>query len=354
MNQEKPKVSVIVPIYNVERYLERCVNSLLNQTLRNIEIILVDDGSPDGCPAMCDKFASMDNRVHVIHKENGGLSSARNEGLKYVTAEYYMFVDSDDWLDLETCKVCYDEIVASNADCLMFSYTKEFGNHSIINHIFNSNKFVWDESKIKTHIHRKLFGLIDKELARPQDGDLIVSACMQLFKTSKFSHIRFVDTNIIGTEDCWYQILLYENCQRFVYIDRPFYHYLRINESSLTTKYNPNLFARWQKMYDYMEEYIVKHNKGEEYAKALKNRIALSVLGAGINQTHSDDNLIEGSKHIKEMLQSERYKEALSQLDVSVMPLTWRFFFFLVRYKQTFLLFTMLKIIEYLRTHKTI
>lgn len=100
MNQEKPKVSVIVPIYNVERYLERCVNSLLNQTLRNIEIILVDDGSPDGCPAMCDKFASMDNRVHVIHKENGGLSSARNEGLKYVTAEYYMFVDSDDWLDL--------------------------------------------------------------------------------------------------------------------------------------------------------------------------------------------------------------------------------------------------------------
>mgnify|MGYP004419323077 FL=1 len=103
-----------------------------------------------------------------------------------------------------------------------------------------------------------------------------------------------------------------------------------------------------------MEEYIVKHNKGEEYAKALKNRIALSVLGAGINQTHSDDNLIEGSKHIKEMLQSERYKEALSQLDVSVMPLTWRFFFFLVRYKQTFLLFTMLKIIEYLRTHKTI
>ena len=71
MNQEKPKVSVIVPIYNVERYLERCVNSLLNQTLRNIEIILVDDGSLDGCPAMCDKFASMDNREHVIHKENG-------------------------------------------------------------------------------------------------------------------------------------------------------------------------------------------------------------------------------------------------------------------------------------------
>lgn len=101
-----------------------------------------------------------------------------------------------------------------------------------------------------------------------------------------------------------------------------------------------------------MEEYIVKHNKGEEYAKALKNRIALSVLGAGVNQTHSDDNLIEGSKHIKEMLQSERYKEALSQLDVSVMPFAWKFFFFLAKHQHTLLLFSMLKFIEYLRKHK--
>lgn len=188
MNQEKPKISVIVPVYNVENYLSRCVDSLLNQTLRDIEIILVDDGSPDKCPEMCDEYAKMDNRVHVIHKENGGLSSARNEGLKYIKGEYYMFVDSDDWIDTETCKVCYEEIIASESDCLMFSYTKEFGNHSIINHVFHHDKIIWDEPDVKEHIHRRLFGLIGQELARPQDSDLIVSAWMQLFKASKFKN----------------------------------------------------------------------------------------------------------------------------------------------------------------------
>lgn len=349
---DNPLISVIVPVYNVEKYLDRCVKSLINQTFHDIEIILVDDGSPDGCPAICDDYARMDSRIRVVHKVNGGLSSARNEGLKHIIGEYYMFVDSDDWLDEETCKVCYDEIVVSDADCLMFSYTKEFGNHSIINHVFNQDKIVWDEPEIKAYIHRRLFGLIGKELVRPQDGDLIVSACMQLFKTSKFKDIRFVDTKIIGTEDCWYQILLYENCNRFVYIDRPFYHYLRINEGSLTTKYNPHLFERWQRMYDYMEEYIVKHNKGEEYTKALENRIALSILGAGINQTHSNDSLIEGSRLIKEMLQCKRYEVALSKLDTSLMPFAWKVFFLLAKHKHTFLLFSMLKLIEYLRTHK--
>ena len=191
-----------------------------------------------------------------------------------------------------------------------------------------------------------------REMARPQDGDIIVSAWMQLFKTSKFKDIRFVDTKIIGTEDCWYQILLYENCNKFVYIDRPFYHYFRKNEESLTTKYSTHLFVRWQRMFDYMEEYIEKQNKGKEYTTALENRIALSILGAGINQTHSDDNIIEGAKHIKEMLQSKRYEEALSQLNTSVMPFAWKVFLFLAKHKLTLLLFALLKLIEYLRTHK--
>ena len=352
MNQKRPKVSVIVPVYKVEKYLDRCVQSLIHQTFSDVEIILVDDGSPDGCPAMCDEYARMDNRIKVVHKENGGLSSARNEGLNCIAGDYFMFVDSDDWLDLETWEVCYEEIEASEADCLMFSYTKEFGNHSIVNHVFYRDRIEWNEIEVKKYLHRRLFGLIGKELARPQNGDLIVSACMQLFKTSKFRHIRFVDTKIIGTEDCWYQILLYEHCHRFIYIDRPFYHYLRINEGSLTTKYNPYLFDRWQKMYDYMEAYISEHQKSKDYKQALENRIALSVLGAGINQAHSDNGLIEGSSHIKKMLQSKRYEQALYQLDISQMPFAWKIFFLLAKHKKTLLLFTMLKIIEYLRTHK--
>lgn len=346
-----PKVSIIVPIYNVEKYLDKCIKSLIGQTLKDIEIILVDDGSPDKCPMMCDEYVKRNSRIKVVHKQNGGLSSARNKGLEHITGKYFMFVDSDDWLDLEACEVAYNEATALDADCLMFSYTKEFGNHSIINHVFKHDKIVWKGIEVKKNIHRRLFGLIGDEMSRPQDGDLIVSACMQLFKTPKFKDIRFVDTKEIGTEDCWYQILLYQNCDRFVYIDKPFYHYLRINESSLTTKYNPYLYERWQRLYDYMENYISQNRLDEEYKRALQNRICLSVLGAGINLAHSGYEVFRGGKEIKEMLATSRYYSALEQLDTSIMPFAWRVFFYLAKHKHTNLLYLMLRIIEYLRTH---
>lgn len=100
----KPKFSIIVPIYKVEQYLEKSVYSLLNQTYKNIEIILVDDGSPDNCPRMCDKFSELDNRIVVIHKQNGGLSDARNKGLEVARGEYILFVDSDDYIEPHTCE----------------------------------------------------------------------------------------------------------------------------------------------------------------------------------------------------------------------------------------------------------
>ena len=98
------KVSIIVPVYKVERELDRCVQSLFKQTYNNLEIILVDDGSPDKCPELCENYAEMDKRVKVIHKENGGLSDARKAGVKQATGEYILYVDSDDYIDLDTCE----------------------------------------------------------------------------------------------------------------------------------------------------------------------------------------------------------------------------------------------------------
>ena len=103
-----PKISIIVPIYNVEKYLDRCVRSLCNQTLQDIEIILVDDQSPDDCPRMCDEYAKQDSRIIVIHKKNGGLGYARNSGMKVATGEYVAFVDSDDYVDLDMFESMYN------------------------------------------------------------------------------------------------------------------------------------------------------------------------------------------------------------------------------------------------------
>ena len=102
-----PKFSIVVPIYNVEKYLPRCIDSLVNQTLQDIEIILVDDGSPDGSPAICDAYAEKDPRIKVIHKLNGGVSAARNDGLRISKGEWVIFCDSDDWMELDACENLY-------------------------------------------------------------------------------------------------------------------------------------------------------------------------------------------------------------------------------------------------------
>ena len=109
-------VSIIVPIYNVEKYIKECIDSIINQTYKNLEIILVDDGSPDCCPKICDEYSKKDKRIKVIHKENGGLSSARNAGLDVAKGEYVSFIDSDDVVDEKFIETLYNLCIENNCD----------------------------------------------------------------------------------------------------------------------------------------------------------------------------------------------------------------------------------------------
>ena len=115
-------VSIVVPIYKVEPYLEKCVESIRNQTYKNLEIILVDDGSPDKCGAMCDEYAEADPRIRVIHKQNGGLSDARNAGVERASGEYLLFVDSDDYIDRELVEKAVMTAQESRCDIVLFDY----------------------------------------------------------------------------------------------------------------------------------------------------------------------------------------------------------------------------------------
>ena len=117
------KISVIIPIYNVEKYLKRCVDSVLSQTYKNLEVILVDDGSPDNCPSICDEYAQRDSRVTALHKKNGGLSSARNVALDCLTGDYVTFVDSDDWIAPDYYEYCVRLIEKTQADVVQIDYT---------------------------------------------------------------------------------------------------------------------------------------------------------------------------------------------------------------------------------------
>ena len=125
-----PLISVIVPIYNVEKYLDRCVDSIINQTYKNLEIILVDDGSPDNCPQMCDDYAKKDSRIKVVHKENGGLSDARNVGMEVATGEYVSFIDSDDYISLDFYETLLETIVDNDSDIVECGVVKFYEDNS--------------------------------------------------------------------------------------------------------------------------------------------------------------------------------------------------------------------------------
>ena len=228
-NDMSPKISIIVPVYNVEKYLKHCLDSLINQTMQDIEIICVNDGSKDNSLAILEDYVKRDKRIVLLNQSNSGI-------------------------DANACEVAYNCAIKENADCLMFSYVKEFGSHSIVNHLFEKKYIVWNADEVKQNFHRRLFGPIGKELAYPQNMDILVSPCMQLFKTSKFVHIQFVDIREVGTfEDGLYQMVLYKDCSRFVYIDEPFYHYLKTNEASVTTRYKADLAEKFQHLWNILK-----------------------------------------------------------------------------------------------------
>lgn len=349
----KPLISIIIPVYNVEKYLADCLDSLVNQTMSDIEIICVNDGSKDNSLAILEDYAKREKRIVLLNQPNSGVSVARNNALKQVRGEYYMFVDSDDWIDANACEVAYNCAIKENADCLMFSYVKEFGSHSIVNHLFEKKYIVWNADEVKKNFHRRLFGPIGKELAKPQDMDIIVTPCMQLFRTDKYSRIPFIDIHEVGTfEDGLYQMEVYNDCERFVYIDRPFYHYLKTNDGSITTRYKADLSEKFQHLWHIIENNIEKYSLGKEYQEALSNRVALSMIGLGLNEIKAQRGFAKSVLGEGNLLNISRIKESIKLLDISCMPIPWKVFFYLCKKRLTILLTAMLYMMEYVRTHR--
>lgn len=195
------KISIIVPIYKVEPYLRQCIDSIIAQTYVNLEIILVDDGSPDNCGAICDEYAQKDNRIIVVHKANGGVSSARNAGLDYSTGEYIGFVDSDDWIASDMYETLYDNLVSTNSDVSACGSYSVYMDSSISlfkkseKFIFNSEQAIREIIKLSStrrvrwalwsKLHKRE---ILKSISFPADiilnEDLLIS-CEELLKINK-------------------------------------------------------------------------------------------------------------------------------------------------------------------------
>lgn len=341
------KISVIIPVYNAEKFLRQCLDSVLNQTLQNIEVICVNDGSSDKSGSILEEYGKKDNRIKVIDQGNQGLSGARNAGMKIANGEYLTFVDSDDWIDLDMLELLYTTANKENYDIVMCTYVKEFGDHQ-------SNVSIYDTEGEKdiNYVLRRLVGPIDDEVCRPQELDLPVSACMQLIKREKTGGVQFVDTRQIGTEDLLFQLQTYTKCDSFFYVDKCLYHYRRSDYGTLTTKYMPDKFDRWQNLYLRINQMINDSKWPSQFTLALNNRKAISILGIGLNETFSSYGYIKKALHLKSILSNSEYSEAFNNLDLQYFPFHWRLFFKLCKHKCSFSLMLMLELIEFLRKRK--
>ncbi len=325
-----PKISVVVPVYNVEKYLRQCIDSILNQTYDNLEIILVNDGSTDNCPEICDEYAHKDSRVKVIHKKNGGLSSARNRGIDESTGEYIMFVDSDDWINLNTCSIASATIQEYVADVVIWNYIREYSyKQSRKTTIFSEPIILFTNRELEWRLYRRFIGLIGKELSAPEKADAIVPMCTKLYRTSliKENNIFAIDTKLIGTEDALFNISLFNYVKKAVYIKNHFYHYRRDNSSSLTSKYKPALQKQWNNLFDIMQEHIESKKLGEHFIQSLNNRIALSIIGLGFNALSSDKDMKAKYTEIRNIMKQPRFRNAVKMLEIKHMPIHWKVFF---------------------------
>jgi len=246
-----PKVSIIVPIYNVESYLDRCMQSLLNQTLKDIEIIMVDDGSPDNCPKMCDEYAKKDSRIKVVHKKNAGLGYARNTGLDVATGEFVAFVDSDDYVDLRMFEVLYNEIVKQYADAIFCGTRREIGPGKYIYSNECTELKIWENGQISDLYLNMIASAPKVKKERLYE----MSVWRSLYKKSIIDSIdlRFLSEREYASEDLPFNIDYLRKCKKVVMLPDVLHTYC-LNMNSLTTTYKKEKFDRFVKLYLVIKE----------------------------------------------------------------------------------------------------
>lgn len=212
----KPKISIIVPIYNVEKYLNKCIKSILSQEFKDFEVILVNDGSPDNCSEICDDYLLIDNRVKVIHKANGGLSSARNAGLEIAKGDYIGFVDSDDWISKDMYKVLYNLCLENDCEIAECCYKKVYSEENI--------------EEMKVEYDTKILSNLEvlEEMYKGGFAGSTVS-WNKLYKKELFKDVRFPQGKL--NEDQFTTYKLYYKSKNIVAINRCMYYYYQSNES---------------------------------------------------------------------------------------------------------------------------
>lgn len=262
MNRKTPLVSIIVPVYKTKtEYLRVCLESILGQSHRALELILVDDGSPDSCGAVCDAYAARDSRIRVIHQENRGVSAARNTGLCMASGEYLMFVDADDWIETDCVETVLQRALEQNADLLLFQSFTEFPGKTVAPKETTAGMLTpgqRKEIKLRILINENSYDGFEQ---RTVWGKLIKKSC--LTEENQFPE------GLVQLEDMIFNLLLLEKTDSVFQLNYIGYHY-RMNPRSITHQYDPGALSIALDVAAAFDRYLKTFHKGDrEYLDAL-------------------------------------------------------------------------------------
>ena len=315
----KDTISVIVPVYNVEPYLRQCLDSIVDQTYRDLEIILVDDGSPDNCGAICDEYAAKDDRITVVHKANGGLSAAWNDGIHRASGEWVAFVDSDDWLDtdyFEKIMANAEALGASNADVIISGGRIDEKEEPGVTRNFTAAKyFISGEEReyLKTRVNcneRTSSGEILSGLGLPWDKVFR----LEFIKT----HNLWYDESLRGCADMLFDYQAFDLARKVIGCTYYGYHYRYITSgiSKKLTPYRPVMF------HDYLEKlhsYIYSHGEISPKISDSLNAAAIGFIASSLKLYYfnqmNEDSYQEVARKIKEMKKWKWYNAAIHAKD---------------------------------------
>ncbi|MBR5110739.1 MAG: glycosyltransferase [Clostridia bacterium] len=329
-------LSVIVPVYNVEKYLHRCVDSILKQTYPDFELILVDDGSPDQCPQICDEYARKDPRVKVIHKPNGGLVSARNAGILASRGDYICYVDSDDWADENMLQFVHDTLAKSPVplDMVLFAAHDVFKDHmgETVNHVPEG---YYDRERLEKEVFPRL--IVD-------DRNGLYAGCIQAHTWDKACrrelqvkcYTRDERIRVFTDVPMTYECLL--NCQNIYVCNQHLYYYNRTNEGSIRAKSKENLLT---KSFYYLTDYMQQHMRGVSPAidRQLNEFPVALIIRTGKWHAKSAPSFREAVRRMKGVLQESDLLSLVSVKGLPLIPKILILLFKLRLYSFTMLLF---------------
>jgi len=335
-NKNKPLITIVVPVYRSQAFLNQCVDSLLNQTLKSIEIILVNDGSPDNSGLICDEYARKDDRIVVIHQKNKGAADALNQGTYKASAPFLMYVDADDWLEDNTCQISFDTMEQYNADVVFWSYYRESQLASTKDvPIFTKDTF-FDESSIKD-LYRRIVGLLGEEIRNPIRTDAISAGWGRLYRRELITknNIKWTDTQLVGSSDVLFSIHVFQHVKRAYFLNKHLNHYRTYNPSSLTKNYGFSLHGKFLNLFKLIKDHIEKYNLGNDFKQALNNRICLSLINntLGIVGVKNETSVSEKIERIKLILNDPTYRDAIYNFNTKHLSFHWWIFFLIAKWR---------------------